>query len=397
MTANDSLQERLSGCDGEVRVSVRKKSEGWMDRKVVKDRFGKDEEIVATPSGEHEKRYTFSTGTEEVVMWNRHTVPVEGTKANVEVVIELGDEEVQLPCKDGDELAVGPELLDYEPVGADHVAGLEEEKEEVLDFLRGIDKDFGLSEQTGIILQGSPGTGKTELVREICKERYGSVPVTISGPEILSKWVGESERTLRNKFAEARNENHKVLYIDELDAIGRARKDSTESYTAQIVAQLLVLLDGVGAKTRAENAEVDDRSLKVLASTNEPDVVDEALRRPGRLGNRPVRFEKPDEVERKAILHHYLEKIRASRDGSLGSELEAFVTEGEPTGSVRRVKGDDTEGFTGADIEDWVIESVKRIRKEGCDELDNRTLSEVLDVTLENREQKKEASGTSTV
>jgi SpoVK/Ycf46/Vps4 family AAA+-type ATPase len=388
----DSLQERLSSLrEDDVRISVWRDSEGWMDRELVKERLKKeDEENFVETSDEPEKRYTFSTKDGEVTAWNRYTMP--GIEEGVELVVELRNGDI--PWTGSEELPVGTGVLDYKPVGANHVAGLEDEKEEILDFLRGIDKDFGLSEQTGIILQGPPGTGKTELVREICKERYGSVPVTVSGPEILSKWVGESERALRSKFEEARNTRHKVLYIDELDAIGRSRDGSSESYSAQVVAQLLVLLDGVEAKTRAEstNADEDEKSLKVIASTNKPDVVDEALRRPGRLGNLPIQFEKPDETEKKAILHHYLEKIRASEDGELGPELEAFVTEGNQIDTVTRLEGEDTEGFTGADIENWVIESVKRLRKEGSDSLDARTLNETLNEILENRERKEDPS-----
>jgi transitional endoplasmic reticulum ATPase len=378
--------------DEDVRVSARTESEGWIDKEKVKRKLRKNEHVLYPTDGPV-KRHIFSTEGENVIEWNRHTLSVEwqedGVESDTEIIVELRNEDA--PWDEGDELTAGPEILDYEPVGANHVAGLEEEKEEILDFLHGIDKDFGLSEQTGIVLQGPPGTGKTELVREICKESYGSVPVIISGPEILSKWVGESERALRKKFEEARNTRHKVLYIDELDAIGRSR-DDTESYSAQIVPQLLVLLDGVEAKTRVESADENEESLKVIASTNKPEVVDEALRRPGRLGNLPIRFDKPDGVERKAILHHYLEKVRTSEDGELSRGLEKFVKGEErdkPTEIVRRVREDDTEGFTGADIEDWVIESVKRLRKENSDILTAEILSETLDEALDEREQKE--------
>lgn len=144
-------------------------------------------------------------------------------------------------------------------VSANRVAGLEEEKQMLERFLDDSKQDWGLAEPTGIILEGPPGTGKTELMMEVCQEKYGSIPVMISGPAILSKWVGESERSLRKKFDEAWNTKHKVLYIDELDAIGRARSEVSENYSAQIVAQLLVLLDGVEAKQRTEKASGMER------------------------------------------------------------------------------------------------------------------------------------------
>jgi transitional endoplasmic reticulum ATPase len=176
-----------------------------------------------------------------------------------------------------------------------------------------------------------------------------------------------------------------------------------------------VLLDGVGAKKRSEENE-DESALKVIASTNKPESVDPALRRPGRLGSR-VEFEPPEDEERLAILHHYLEKVRRSEDGELGEdELQEFVTgdkdsleemdivdrmdelvgnqrdadsigrDGVTLANVddyvlelRQIAEENSdEVVTGANIEDWVFESVKMLRKEGRDTLEIDDLIEPL-------------------
>jgi len=382
----DSLEDLLEG--KEARVSGRLSgTKERIDGRELEKRFG-DSRYSLKPTDGFEERYSLMKGEKEPDVWYRSVFSLGGRASGsdekegeleeeIEMVVETKGEEPS--WGEGDELTVGAGALKHEPVRVNHVAGLEEEKEELRRFLDGIDDEVGLSEQTGIILEGPPGTGKTELVREMCQERYGSVPVTVSGPEILSKWVGESERALREKFEEAQNTRHKVLYIDELDAIARSRDESSESHSTQIVAQLMVLLDGVEAKKESEERdEEDENNLKVIASTNISHVVDPALRRPGRLGNRPIRFRLPDKEERRAILHHYLEDVHASRDGKLGSELEAFVTRGE-SDELEKLIELKTEGFTGADIEDWVRESVKEVIEEGGEALDVGTMEKVLE------------------
>lgn len=225
------------------------------------------------------------------------------------------------------------------------VAGLDTEMAALRSFLTQSLADWGLREETGMLLQGPPGTGKTELVKSVCEELYGGVPEMIEGPEVMSRWVGESEATLRRTFKRARDSAVPVLYIDEVDAMGASRARSKQDYTAQLVSQLLVLLDGIGTKQRAS---ADGEQLRVIASTNAPGELDPALTRPGRLGDNRVTIDRPDENERQAIFHHYLERIHAEAD-ELDQQLAQVVEEypQKLQGSIVR----NTESYTGADIE----------------------------------------------
>lgn len=373
----------------EVRVSVKEGNE-WVDRRSLIENV--DEiQTDSTPSRE-ESRYYLRTRDQNPVIeeWIRYAFPIKGgdgdeldTEEQMEIVLELPVTMINIgvPWDRAETMALSSEYLrvDHEdafsPVAADRVAGLAKEKERLTRFLDTDNRDWGLVEETGIILEGPPGTGKTELVIELCQETYGSMPVMISGPEILSKWVGESERMLRKKFAEARNADQEqpVLYIDELDAIARTRSETSEDYSAQIVAQLLVLLDGVEAKQEDEQGN----PLKVIASTNLSHVVDPALRRPGRLGSRPIQFERPVRLEREAILHHYLEQIRRSSTGELSEDLHDFVT-GDTRDALDEIVTE-TEGFTGADLEDLIQEAVSQLKKEGRTTLTTTFLQNVLE------------------
>jgi transitional endoplasmic reticulum ATPase len=266
-----------------------------------------------------------------------------------------------------------------QPVGADRVAGLDRQRADLERFLEADYESWGLSERTGILLEGPPGTGKTELVKEVCEEKYGEVPVSISGPEVLSKWVGESERTLRQKFEEARDRaDSPVLYIDELDAIGRSRDLASQDHGHQLVAQLLVLLDGIDQKARDR-----DRSLKVIGSTNLAEVLDPALLRPGRFGSDPIEFGRPNPAQRTAILHHYLEQSRRAEASNLDKSLDSFVTKFEMELLSDIVAN--TEGFTGADLEDLVLKTVERLERDGNGELTLAALQKTLAGPFEGR------------
>ncbi|WP_187347684.1 AAA family ATPase [Haloplanus rubicundus] len=325
---------------------------------------------------DHEVRYRYSTKPSEVVgervrRYDRYVfdvVSIRGEKAlrglSFELEFEEATNEPTLPS--GDPSTVGVSLstvCNYDKTREFRVAGLDSERNAVMAFLDDDGDRWGLSSEHGMLLEGPPGTGKTEVVMEVCRELFGSVPVKISGPEILSRWVGESERILRERFETARDDPSNVLYIDEIDSIARSRGKSTQEYSAQIVAQLLVLLDGIDTKR-------DEDPVKVVASTNMAGVVDEALRRPGRLG-RTQSFDTLDETDATAVLHHYLDEIRRHAGqggaGELSEPLRKFVETGiskELSGEGRREELPSLlSGKTGADIEQ-IVQQATRIADE---------------------------------
>ena len=150
----------------------------------------------------------------------------------------------------------------------------------------------------GVILAGPPGTGKTLLARAVAAECGAHLEI-IAGPEILSQWVGGSEQALRDVFTRAQLAAPSLILIDELDSIAPSRARADAQHQQSLVAQLLVLLDGLESRA----------GVSLLATTNRPRAVDPALRRPGRF-DRIVWMHPPDVAGRAAILRHHLAPLR---------------------------------------------------------------------------------------
>lgn len=130
----------------------------------------------------------------------------------------------------------------------------------------------GISAPTGVLLWGPPGCGKTLLAKAVANESHANF-ISVKGPELLNKYVGESERAVRQVFVRARSSVPCVIFFDELDALVPRRDDSLSEASARVVNTLLTELDGLGAR----------QGIYVIAATNRPDIIDPAMMRPGRL------------------------------------------------------------------------------------------------------------------
>ncbi|MDZ7702153.1 MAG: CDC48 family AAA ATPase [Halobacteriales archaeon] len=225
----------------------------------------------------------------------------------------------------------------YEDIG-----GLDDELEQVREMIElpmrhpELFQRLGIEPPKGVLLHGPPGTGKTLIAKAVANEIDASFQ-TISGPEIMSKYYGESEEQLREIFAEAEEQAPAIVFIDELDSIAPKRGEASGDVERRVVAQLLSLMDGLD-----ERGEV-----VVIAATNRVDAIDPALRRGGRF-DREIEIGVPDRDGRLEILQVHtrgmpladgvtLEQYADNTHGFVGADLEQLAKEGAMT-ALRRVR-----------------------------------------------------------
>ena len=246
------------------------------------------------------------------------------------------------------------------------VAGIDEAKEEleeIIDFLRDPQKFTRLGGRIpkGVLLAGSPGTGKTLLARAIAGE--AGVPFfTISGSDFVEMFVGVGASRVRDLFAQGKKNAPCIIFIDEIDAVGRHRGAGLgggHDEREQTLNQLLVEMDGF---------EGNDGVI-IIAATNRPDVLDPALLRPGRF-DRQVVVPVPDVKGRQKILEIYGGKTRLAKDVDL-----AVIARGTP-------------GFSGADLENLVNEAALLAARENREEVDSGLLERAKDKVMMGAERK---------
>jgi transitional endoplasmic reticulum ATPase len=231
--------------------------------------------------------------------------------------------------------------ITYEDIG-----GLENEIQRVREMVElpmkhpQIFKKLGIEPPQGVLLHGPPGTGKTLLAKAVANETSASF-FSIAGPEIISKYYGESEQQLREIFEDASEEAPSIIFIDELDSIAPKREDVTGEVERRVVAQLLTMMDGLESRGQ----------VIVIAATNRVDSVDPALRRPGRF-DREIEIGVPNESGREEILQIHTRGMPLSDDVDL-SRL-----------------ADETHGFVGADIESLTKESAMKALRRYLPEID---------------------------
>lgn len=175
---------------------------------------------------------------------------------------------------------------------------------------------FKVKKANGILLIGDPGTGKTLFAKAVANSASANF-ISIKGPEILSKWVGESERGIREIFRQARLSAPCILFFDEIDAIAQERESLQSSYLITILSQFLTELDGIESR----------KDIMVLATTNRIDLIDDALLRPGRF-DLLLYLDYPDEEERERIFRIHLDgrPLSSEIDPKILAKMTADLT-----------------------------------------------------------------------
>ena len=258
------------------------------------------------------------------------------------IVQVLPDTEIVIKEEAVDEEESGQvQTISYEDIG-----GIGEQLQKVREMIELplkhpiLFRRLGIDPPRGVLLHGPPGTGKTLIAKAVASETNAHF-TSINGPEIISKYYGESEKQLREIFDEAAANTPAIIFIDELDSIAPKREDVSGEVERRVVAQLLTLLDGMQGRD----------NVVVIGATNRRDAIDPALRRPGRF-DRELEIGVPDKNGRKEIIDIHTRGMPISDDFDIDWLL------------------DNSYGFVGADISALVRESAMKALRRYLPEID---------------------------
>src|SRR5467141_2437190 len=265
------------------------------------------------------------------VMGRRFEFVVQSFSPTAEAVEVSTSTKMKIAEKPAKEVEAKVPRVSYEDIG-----GLRDEVSKVREMIElplrhpELFERLGVEAPKGVLLHGPPGTGKTLLAKAVASETNANF-YSISGPEIMSKFYGQSEENLREMFKEAEENAPSIVFIDEIDSIAPKRDEVTGEVERRVVAQLLSLMDGLSARGK----------VVVIGATNRPNSLDPAIRRPGRF-DREIEIGIPDRDGRLEILQIHARNAPLAKDVALGA------------------LADITHGCVGADVEALVKEAAMR-------------------------------------
>lgn len=264
---------------------------------------------------------TLVEGDTTLVMMLGHAIPFTVSKTRPHGIVRITYEtNLQILAEPAPE-AKGVPHTTYEDIG-----GLREEMQRIREMVElplrhpELFQRLGIEPPKGVLLHGPPGCGKTLLARAVASESEANF-FSINGPEIMSKFYGESEARLREMFQQAQQNSPSIIFIDELDAMAPKREEVTGEVERRVVAQLLALMDGLAGRG----------NVIVIGATNRPGALDPALRRPGRF-DREIEIGVPDKQGRHEILQIHTRGMPLAKDVDMKKLYEM------------------THGYTGADL-----------------------------------------------
>ena len=263
-----------------------------------------------------------------------------------------------------DPMVSGAEMIERPDINYESVGGLDEQIEQVRESIElplekpELFRKVGIEPPKGILLVGPPGCGKTMLAKAVASQTKATF-IRMVGSELAQKYIGEGGRMVRELFSLAKDKAPTIIFLDEIDAIGAKRLDSATSGDREVqrtLMQLLAELDGFDA--------LED--VKIIAATNRPDILDDALLRPGRF-DRVIEIPLPNDKGRKSILSIHLSKMTTSR--------------------VNIAKATDaTEGFSGAELKAACVESGMIAIRDGRSKVTQIDVLNAIDLVKKKRE-----------